>query len=199
MRTAHHQPRTIIARDGGGCRGRQTLPTLQRIRHPQQILIGERPAKQRHAPRQAVAHEAGGHGDGGVIEQVHEVGVVAQFRVAQYRFGRQFRQGHRAADGWGEHAIESVQRLVAQGLQGLQAILGTEGLHAAHRRRLGQHRANHRQHGFGILRHQLAGDAVALGHPRPFVEQSRRFQKRRQIQRHRLTTQRGELIDGTGE
>ncbi|MNR03444.1 hypothetical protein D3C85_1193360 [compost metagenome] len=195
MRAADHQPRTVIAGNvGRSWRSRALLP-LQTIRHAQQILIGERTSKQRHAPRQTVAHETARHGDGGVVEQVHEVGVIAQFGVAQDRFGFEFCQGDRAANGRREHAIESIQSFVAQGFQRLQPILGTEGLHAGDGRCLGQYGANHRQHGLGILFHQFASDAVALGHPWSFVKQACRFKKGRKVQFHCFATQALELID----
>jgi hypothetical protein len=88
---------------------------------------------------------------------------------------------------------------VAQGFQRLQPVLGAEGLHAADGWGLGQHGANHRQHGLGILRHQFTGHAVALGHPGTFIQQARRFKERRQVQLHRLAAQALELLDGITE
>ncbi|MNI23042.1 hypothetical protein D3C73_766110 [compost metagenome] len=199
VRAADHQPRSIMACNRRRCGSGQALLSLQGIGHAQQILIGEGPAKHCHAPWQAVVHERAGHGDGGVVEQVHEVGVVAEVRIAQYRFGLEFRQRHRAADGGRDDTIEAFQRCVAQGLERLQPVLGAEGLHAVDGGCLGQDSANHRQHGLGVLCHQLPGHAVALGHPRAFIEQACGLQKRRQVQFHRFAAQGLETIDGIAE
>ncbi|MNC76868.1 hypothetical protein D3C75_1286850 [compost metagenome] len=92
-----------------------------------------------------------------------------------------------------------MQGFVAQGFQRLQPVLGAEGLHARDGRGLGQYGANDRQYGLGIVFHQFAGHAVAFGHPRAFVEQTRRFEKGRQVQFHRFATQGLESIDRIGK
>ncbi|MNT07670.1 hypothetical protein D3C72_1423850 [compost metagenome] len=81
----------------------------------------------------------------------------------------------------------------------MQPVLGAEGLYAVDGGCLGQYGANHRQHGLRVLRHQLPGHAVALGHPRAFIEQACGLQKRRQVQFHRFAAQGLEAVDGITE
>ncbi|MCY1403418.1 hypothetical protein D9M71_185980 [compost metagenome] len=197
VRAADHQAGHVVAcRCRGGWLAGQGL---QGIGQAQQVLVGKGAAEQRHPPRQAVSHEAARHGHGGIVQQVHEVGVVTQFGIAQHRFGFQFGQGHRPADGWSQYAVQAVQQCVALGLERLQAIVCAERLHAIDIRRLGQYCAYNWQHRLRVLLHQLASHAVALGHPRPFVEQPRGFEEGREVERDGFTPQCLQPFDGLGE
>ncbi|MCY1399682.1 hypothetical protein D9M71_147450 [compost metagenome] len=172
---------------------------MQGIGQAQQVLVGKGAAKEGHAPGQAVGHEAAGHGNGSIVQQVHEIGVVAQFGIAQNRLCFQFGQGHRSADGRRQHAVQASQQLVALCLERLQAVLCAEGLHAIDIRRFGQYCADHWQHCLRILLHKLACHAVALSHPRPFVEQSGGFEEGREVESDGFTSQCLQPFDGLGE
>ncbi len=134
VRTTDHQARAVVARDAArrarvqatAAGQRQPGLALQTVGQAQQVLIGEGAAEQGHAPGQAVLHKAGRRRDGGIVEHVHEVGVVAQVGIALDRLGVQLGEGHRARVGRAQHAIEVGHDAVADGFQRLQAVLGAE-------------------------------------------------------------------------
>ena len=201
---ADHHAGPIVARDS--CRGfriqaafagqRQAMLMLQAVRQAEQILISKRPAEQGHAPGQAIGHKAGGHGDGGVIQHVHKVGVVAQVRVALNGFGVQLVQGHWARVGRRQYAIQVGHDLIAACLERLQTILRAEGIDTTDGGCFFQHRLDHRQDGLRLLLNQCAGDAVAFCHPGAGIQQARSFEEGREVDFHRFAAQGFELLDG---
>ncbi len=207
MRAADHHSRPVVARrilrdrccDHIAAHQGQAGPALQCIGQAQQVLVGEHTAKQRHAPGQLVLHNAGRYSHGGVIQHVHEVGVVAQVRVALDRFGVKLGEGHRARVRGRQYAIDLGHDPVANGLQLLQAVLRFEQLHGGGARCLFQYRLYHRQDGVGLLLDQLARHAVAFGDPGAFVEQACSFEEGGEVHFHRLAANGFQVFDGGGE
>ena len=164
--------------------------SLQCVGQAQQVLVGEHATEQGNAPRQAVLHCAGGHRNGGIVEHVHEVGVIAQIRVALDRFGVQLVQGDRSRVGRREDAVDPSHDAVADGLELLQPILRAKQLNCGGAGRLFQDSLDHRQHGVRLLLDQLAGDAVTFCDPGPLIQQARCFKERLEIDLDWLATKR---------
>ena len=154
--------------------------------------LGELPvaaaaADQRDAKRQAVRPDRAGHRQGGIVEQVDEVGVFTQAPVELDRVG--LHGGHAVVRGCGRHH-QQVQAgpqgigLLAEQLElGLRVIevgraeLFTIGNDAAHR-------LDHRSL-LGVK--ERADGGVALGHQRAAVEQLCSLFEGRKVQPHRLS------------
>ncbi len=207
MRSADHHAGAVVACRIPGRRGNERVAAdqlqpclmLQRIGQAQQVLIGEHPAEQCHAPGQAVSHDAGRHRDGGVVEHVHEVGVVAQVRIALDRLGVKFGERHWARVGGRQHTIDLGHGAVADGLELLQAVLRLEQLHGGCTGGFLQNGLYYRQHGVGLLLDQRARHAVAFGDPGAFVEQACSFQKGLEVNLHRLAAEGFQMLDCGGE
>ena len=202
MRAAHRDAQDV----GGGRRPhaalslpgrpeRQAQRGMQALGLSKQGEILKRLRKQGDPARQALRAETGRHRDRGVIQQVHEIGVVAQIAVEPNRLGGFFIAAINGAGGGREHEVHWLHHLVRRALQGLQAVLGFKGFHGAAsdggRDDLARHRMERLRLGFD----EGTNRRIALGDPRSFVEQPRRIQHRLQIDLARFAAQRGECGD----
>ena len=169
-------------------------------RQQRQILTRRR--HQRHAPghvRHGSAHEAGGHGHRGQIEQVDKIGVMAQVGVEPDRVGLHRRNGVGRAGGRGDQAVNAVpngQRLL---LQFFQAVQRGKGVRGGYLDALLGDDARHRVQRFRLGLDKVPDGLVTLGHPRAFIEQGRHRAKRPQVHGHRRATQGGQVRHRPGK
>src|SRR5215813_10172614 len=140
-------------------------------------LVVERRRYERHAERQPVALEPRRHGDRREVEQVHEVGVVAEVRVQLHRLGfelvdaldRARRRRDEDVDlvpHWRRAALELLQPVVPG-----KGVVRREALCAAY-----DHRRDRVQRP-GIALDEVADGDVTLGDPGPLVKQPRGFKE----------------------
>ena len=209
MRAAHRhlhhavgagQRRKIPSRErlAGGAEGQAGvgLPAGGQFEQ-RQILVGR--GKQGHAKGQAVGAEGGRHRHRGVIQQVHEVGVIAQVRVEADRVGLHRGDGGVPPGGGGEDQVDVLPHGVAAALEGAQAILGVEGFDRGGLRAAQGDLPGDREDRFRLAFDEGLDGVVALGHPGAAIEQAGGFEEGLEVQFHRDAAQAFQPGDRIGE
>lgn len=135
----------------------------------EQGYIAKDGAEEGDAKGQAVAVFACGQGQGGVVQQVHKVGVGAEAAVGAYGVGVDFGAGKGAGEGGGEDHVHLGEDVIALALAFGQLVDACKGLAGGGLYAFGNDGFDHWQHGAG--RHTLGGQ-LALGDPGALVEQA---------------------------
>ena len=157
-----------------------------------------RTADKRHARGQTVRAKLGGHRQRAIIQQIDEVGVVAQVGIGLYGRGFDFGQGVNRSAGRHHHHVHVLPDVVAVALQLAQPIKRRERLRRIPFVRVGDHLPRHRMQIGGMRIEKFAYRGVTLGDPRPFIQQPRHLGERREVDFHQrgaqIAQRRGRLV-----
>ena len=138
--------------------------------------------QQRDAERNAVGAHRGRQRQAAEIEQVDEIGVGAEPAVELDRIGQHLRGRIGGRRGRQHHRIEIGKGALGDAAQRLQPIERGKGVGRGQPRAGRGDLARHRMDRIRRRREQVADHEIALGDPRPLVEQPRGLIKRLEVE-----------------
>ena len=127
--------------------------------------------QQRHAERRAVRPHRGGEGEPAQFEQVDEVRIGAEPAVELDRVGEHLLDRIGGRHGRQHQRVDVAEDVVANPAQVFELVESCERVDRGRPCATENDLAGDRMHRLRCRRDQGAGDDVALGHPRPFVQQ----------------------------
>ncbi len=160
-----------------------------------QLEVAAAAADQRDAEGQAVVAQAARHRDRRVVEQVHEVGVLAQVAVERDRRGQHLLDRVVRRRGGHQQHVDVVPHRGRALAQRVQLRAGVDEVGRAVAPAGGQDAAHRLDHLVFVRIEEAAHRRIALGHQRAVVEQRGRLRQRRVVDRDRRAAQRLHLRD----
>ena len=139
------------------------------------------------------------HRHGTTVHQIDEVREDPQARVQAQGCLQHVLHGGVTSDGGQQQGIDTRPHGLRLALELLERILALKGLRRAGRGAGQDQLSGERQHGLGLGPHEALQGCVALGDPRPLIEQTRGLQKSRHIDLDQLAAQRAGVGDGVVE
>ncbi len=149
----------------------------------------------RQAAGRALVGEAARHRDGRQVEQIDEVGVVAELRVQRDRIGLDGGDGVDRRRRGDDQAVDVAPGRQGGVLQFLQPVKRREGVRCGQPAARFGDCASHRVQGLGLCFDEGTDRRVTLGHPRALVQQPGDVAEGRQIDLDRHAAQRAQVLD----
>ena len=161
-----------------------------------QLPVAARRANQRDAKGQAIGTQHTGHRQRRVVEQVDEVGVVAQVAVEHHRVGLHLRNGVVRGRGGHQQHVDDIPHAVCDLCQAQHLHFGGAVIGGAVVAAFANDAAHGLHHVLGVRVKKRLNGSVTLCHQRAFVQHGGGLQMRRHVDGHWLATQGTHLRDG---
>ena len=136
---------------------------------------------QRDTEWQSVILKTCRNSDRRIIQQVHEVGVIAEVRIQAYRVGLHLVYAIDGSGGRRDQTIDPVPDRCSFFAQRFQLVHAAECIGRGEFLCTGNDLAHHRIDVFRICIEEFADRDIAFCHPWPFVQQACRIQERGEI------------------